>query len=65
MKINTSKNNVVVISSSQKDRHCNPDLLTAGDPIEVVQEFRFLCVTILSDLRFKKHVDNLVAKCNN
>ena len=65
MKVNTSKTKSMVISSSQQDRHWNPEFVAAQEPIEAVQDYRFLGVTIPGDLKFAKHVDIIVTKCKN
>lgn len=63
MRVNTDKTKVLVISSSNQDRKWDPELTGNDAPINTVSEYKFLGVTVDGDLRFTKHIDNIVEKC--
>lgn len=63
MMINTDKTKSMIVSSSRSDQNWDPAFTANGDNIEAVQQYRFLGVTVDSDLRFTKHVSNTLTKC--
>ena len=63
MKVNGSKTKTMVISNSPNDQKWDPKLMAGTTPIQVEQMYRFLGVKVPSDLRFKKHVETVVANC--
>ena len=62
MEVNTDKTKTMIISTSPTDRAWDPELLAGNDQIKTVKEYRFLGVTIDSDLRFTKHIENIAEK---
>ena len=63
MKVNGSKTKSMVIASSPKDQKWNPGLIAGTTPIQLEQLYRFLGIKVPSDLRFKQHVETVVANC--
>jgi ribonuclease HI len=63
MSLNQSKTEAMVISSSKEERKWKPILTLNGAQIKIVTEYKFLGVIIDSGLRFKSHVNKIVAKC--
>ena len=62
MKVNADKTKAMMISTGPKDKNWDPKF-TAGDTkIDNVSEYRFLGVTIDQDLRFNKHITNMMQK---
>ena len=62
MRLNAGKTQVMVISSNRKDTDWKPKLYLEGAELEVVDEYRFLGVTIDRELRFNTHVKNTILK---
>ena len=56
MKINSSKTKCMVLASSNSDRTTDPKMKAGEDPIELVQDYRFLGIQTPGDLRFVDHV---------
>ena len=63
MSLNQTKTESMVISSSREERKWKPILTLNGAQIKIVTEYKFLGVIIDSGLRFKSHVNTIVAKC--
>ena len=63
MELNSEKTQVMIISTKSNDRKWKPPLFLKGQKLEVVQEYKFLGVIIDNELRFKAHVNKIVAKC--
>jgi ribonuclease HI len=63
MKVNADKTKSMVISSSTSDQKWDPQLTADSKPIDLVQLYKFLGVTIDSDLRFRSHVEIIVDRC--
>ena len=62
MRLNAGKTQVMVISSNDKHTKWKPQLKLEGQNLEVVNEYKFLGVTIDNKLNFNKHVTNVIAK---
>ena len=60
MKVNADKTKSMVISSSSSDRKWDPQLTADSKLIDQVQLYKFLGVTINSDLWFRSHVETIV-----
>jgi len=63
MELNLDKTEAMVISSSRKDLNWKPHLTIEGHEIKIVSEYKFLGVVVDSGLRFKTHVNRIIAKC--
>ena len=63
MKVNASKTKTMVITSSSKDQKWDPELMAGDTRIKLEQLYRFLGIKVPSDLRFKSHVETVVATC--
>lgn len=63
MKVNASKTKTMVITSSSKDQKWDPELVAGDTRIKLEQLYRFLGIKVPSDLRFKLHVETVVATC--
>ena len=62
MKLNGGKTQVMIISTSNNDLKWKPKLHLGERELEVVNEYKFLGVTIDSGLRFNAHVNKVAAK---
>ena len=63
MSINTDKTKSMTTSSNTKDTNSHLELKANNNPIGNVKKYKFLGITIDSDLRFKDHVTTLAKKC--
>ena len=63
MSLNSDKTEAMVISSSNKDLKWKPVLHLKGAQVKIVSEYKFLGVIIDGGLRFKSHVNRVIAKC--
>ena len=48
----------------KKNNSIFPPIYVNGKPLEVVEEAKLLGLTITSDLKWNKHVSNIVSKCS-
>ena len=53
----------MVISSSTIEQKWDTQLTADSKPIDLVQLYKFLGVTIDADLRFRSHVEAIVDRC--
>ena len=63
MKINVDKTKAMVMASTSKDSSWDPKFTVMGENIKTVQEYKFLGVTVDSELRFRGHIANISTKC--
>jgi hypothetical protein len=59
LSFNTSKTQTVVFRYEQKALKYQPSLKLHGQQLEVVEEVRYLGITLSADMRFSEHVDNV------
>ena len=62
MSLNIDKTEAMIISSNNADTNWKPNVQLKGVPIKIVKEYKFLGVTIDGGLRFKTHVNRVIAK---
>ena len=62
MTINADKTKALIISTSSGDRSWNPKIKLEEEKLKTSSEYKFLGFTIDNQLRFNKHVDNVVGK---
>ena len=61
MTFSESKTKVLTISN-KRDSKTNPDIMYNDTKIEEVSSYTYLGITFTSDLKWKKHIDQITTK---
>ena len=64
IKLNPEKAKVIIFSRSVLTRKTEPTLKLYGETLKVYPQVKFLGITFDSQLKFKKHVEDILDPCN-